>query len=198
MSHAMSTQNLTTLAEARHDLTRRIILDAAIHILEVGTVASLTVRAVAKQANISERTVFRYLPSRDDFLDAVAQEVRARQKLPPPPDSIEALYAYPRALYSAYEASSQLTKAALHSEIYERMRETAAKLRWAGAKNIIDSIAPLRSDQDKAVALANIGFFLSATAWRFYRSNYGFSLEETIKCAETAIRQIIDGVRQES
>lgn len=193
----MSTRNLTTLSEARQDLTRRIILDAAISILENGSVAGLTVRAVAKQANISERTIFRYLPSRDDFLDAVAQEVRARQNLPAPPDSLATLYAYPRTLYSAYEASSQLTKAALHSEIYERMRETAAKARWAGAKRIIDAIAPMKSDQDKTMALANIGFFLSATAWRFYRSNYGLSLEETITCVETAIRQIIDGLCHE-
>src|SRR3954467_15240765 len=122
--------SITTLAERHTDLTRQLILDAAVATLERASVAELTVRAVAKQANISERTVFRYFADREQFLDAVADEVRARLDLPPPPQTLAELEAAPRGLYERFEATKHLVRAALHSELFDRMRETQARTRW--------------------------------------------------------------------
>jgi AcrR family transcriptional regulator len=189
-------ENLATLADRRNELTRTLILEAAIELLEHGSVAELTARAAAKQANISERTMFRYFPSREDFLDAVADEMRTRLDLPPPPESLDELCSAPGPLYHAFEAKPNLTKAALHPDIFSRMRESQAKVRWLAVRKIIDTVAPHQSERERKFAAANIRYYLSASTWHYYRFYFGFSIEESITCAEKAILQSIDGVRK--
>ena len=190
----MSTTKIASLADRRNDLTRQVILDAALETLERASVGDLTVRGVAKHANISERTVFRYFASRDEFLDAVAEAVRTRMALPPPPQNLEELRAAPRALYAAFEHKRNLVRAALHSELFDRMRETQAKARWFAIRTLVDAAAPEASDRARRIAAANIRYFLAASTWHYYRFYFGFSLDETIACAETAIQQALDGL----
>jgi AcrR family transcriptional regulator len=184
-----------SLAERRNDLTRSLILEAAMDVLEHGEVSELTVGAVAKRANVSARTVFRYFPARNEFLDAVADAVRARLELPPPPASLEALEKAPGALYRAFETNANLTRAALHSEIFPRMRETQAKVRWLAIRRLIDEQCPNGSERDRKIAAANIRYYLAATTWHYYRFYFGFSLKDSIAAAETAIRQSIAALK---
>lgn len=190
----MSTgKNLSALSlvERQSDLTRRVIMEAALAELEHGSVGELTVRAVAKRANIAERTVFRYFASREDFLDALAAQVRAKLALPQPPQSVEALLAAPRELYSRFEALASLTQAALHSELFDRMRETQARSRWAAVRKLIDELAPRRSERERRIAAANIRYYLAATTWHYFRFYFNFSLEDSIAAAEAALRQTL-------
>lgn len=196
MSDYMANENLASLSDRRNELTRKVILDAAIEMLEHAPVSELTVRAAAKQANVSERTVFRYFPSRDQFLDAVAAEMSTRLELPPPPSSLEELRDAPRVLYRVFEAKLSLTKAALHSEIYHRMRESGAKERWTAVCRLVDEIAPRRSERDRRIAAANIRYYLSASTWHYYRFYFGFSLKESIQCAEAAILQSVEHISE--
>lgn len=163
--------------------------------MEHGGPPELTARAIAAQAGLGERTVFRYFPSRDELLDAVAVEARQRMAPPPPPETLADLLAYPALLYGSYEASAALTRAALHSELFARMRDNQAAERWRVVSALMDRLAPRRSAAERAVASANIRFFLAATAWDYHRSNFGFSLEQTVLCAETAIRNTLVGLR---
>lgn len=190
----MSTAKTLSLADRQGDLTRRLILDTAVQMLERTSIGELTVRAVAKRANISERTVFRYFAARDDFLDGVAEAVRAEMALPRAPSTIEELLAAPRALYTRFEAVRELTRAALHSELFHRLRESQARVRWAAVQGIVDAAAPRRSARERKIAAANIRFYLAASAWHYFRFYFGFSLEDSIACAETAIRQSLDGL----
>jgi AcrR family transcriptional regulator len=192
----MSTAKILSLADRQSDLTRRLILDTAVQMLEHTSLGELTVRAVAKRANISERTVFRYFAAREDFLDGLAEAVRAEMALPPAPGTVAELLAAPRALYTRFEAVRELARAALHSELFHRMRETQAKARWTAVQGIVDALAPRRGARERRIAAANIRFYLAASTWHYFRFYFGFSLEESIACAETAIRQSLDGLRK--
>ncbi|HEY6820818.1 MAG TPA: helix-turn-helix domain-containing protein [Burkholderiales bacterium] len=185
---------LSTLADRRNDLTRTLILEAALATLERSSVGELTVRTVARHANISERTVFRYFATRDEFLDAIAEAVRARVDLPPPPETLEDLLAAPRALYTRFDAVRSLTVAALHSDLFPRMRETQAKARWMAVRKLIDEAAPERGERERRIAAANIRYYLAASTWHYYRFYFNFSLEDTIACAEAAIRDALAGL----
>ncbi len=187
---------MSTLAQRRNDLSRKLILSAALAMLESRPATELTVRAVARQADISERTVFRYFPSRDDLIDAVADEVRERLALPPAPASLEELLEAPRALYEAFEAHARLIHFALHSEIFLRMRDAQAKVRWMAIRRLVDGFAPRSSERDRKIAAANIRFYLAASSWYYYRFHFGFGLEETVACAETAIRQALAALKR--
>jgi AcrR family transcriptional regulator len=190
----MSSAKSLKLVDRQTDLTRRLILDSAVQSLEHTSLGELTVRTVAKAANISERTVFRYFASREELLDALAAAVRDKMALPAPPATPEELLAAPRALYGRFEAVRELTQAALHSELFHRMRETQARARWTAVQAIVDSLAPRRSARERKLAAANIRFYLAASAWHYFRFYFGFSLEDSIACAETAIRQSLEGL----
>lgn len=194
----MSSPSIASLAERRNDLSHRLILESAVHLLERSALSEVTARAVAKHAGVSERTVFRYFATREELLDAIADEVRRRMQLPPPPASVAELLTAPRALYTAFEATAQLTKAALHTELFNRMRETQAKQRWVAVRQLVDAHAPRRPERDRRIAAANIRYYLAATAWHYYRVYFGFSLEDSIAAAETAVRQALDGLKRKS
>jgi AcrR family transcriptional regulator len=182
-----------TLSQRHSDLTEGVILAAAIDLLEHSSVAELTVREIAQQATISSRTIFRYFPTRDELLDAIAAEVIRNMHLPPHPGTLEELLAMPDALYRAFESKTSLVKAALHSELFDRIRSAPAQQRWIAVVKLLDRHAATATARERKLAGANIRFFLSATAWHYYRFYFGFSLSDTIAAAETAIRQALGG-----
>lgn len=186
-----------SLATRHSDLTQRVILEAGVELLEQASVAELSVRAVAKRAGISERTIFRYFATREELLDALAREVARRLNLPPHPRNVEELLAFPEAAYTSFEAASALTKAALHSELYHRIRGTEAEQRGEAIRAVIDRAAPTRSAQERKLATANIRYYLIASTWHYYRVYFGLSLAESIECARMAITQTLQqlGVR---
>jgi AcrR family transcriptional regulator len=185
---------IATLSRRHSDLTQELILAAAIDLLEHSSVAELTVRDVAQRANISARTVFRYFPTRDEFLDAIAAEVIRNLNLPPHPATMQELLNLPDALYRTFEAKTSLTKAALHSELFDRIRSAPAQQRWIAVGKLLDQHAAMATARERKLAVANIRFFLSATAWNYYRFYFGFSLSDTIAAADAAIRQTLNGV----
>jgi AcrR family transcriptional regulator len=190
----MSTTNVITLADRRNEVTRRLILDTAIELLEADGMTSLTMRAVAKRANMSERTVFRYFATREEFLDAVTTATRERMALPPVPRSIDELRALPRNLYEAFEAQQRLVVAGLHSEISDRIREVAVRTRWAAVRALLDEHAPKRSPHDRKIAAATVCHYLGATCWHFHRFRQKLSAEDTIECAELAVERALESL----
>ena len=187
-----------SLTERHAELTRQLILDSAIDLLQQAPVHELSVRAVAKHAGMSERTVFRYFANRDDFLDGVAREVSQRLQAPPGPTSIASLLAYPAAIYARFEAMTALTKAALHSELFDRIRNADAHRRGVAIRALIDRAAPDRPERERKLAAANIRYYLIATAWHYYRFYFELSFEESVECACMAITQTLHGLGIES
>lgn len=188
-----------SLIERHTDATQKLILSSAIELLEKLSINQLTVRAVAKHAHISERTIFRYYASREEFLDAVAIALQDYLHIPAPPNSIEDLSGYARLLYQGFEEKAEFVKSSLHTELFERMRRGLGIERGQAIQAIIRAYAPERSDRDRKIVAGQIRYYLSASTWHYYRFHYGFSLEETIAAADLAIRlalQEISGTAQ--
>lgn len=182
--------NQPNTLSARHaDLTQRLILDAAIELIQMASVSQLSVRAVARHANISERTIFRYFASREDLLDAIAAEVSRRLDAPPDPTTVEELLAYPKAIYARFEASAALTEAVLHSELYHRIRTTDASKRMKAIRAVVDAAAPGRPERHRRLATADIHYHVVASTWRYFRSYFGLSPQDATECARMAIEQ---------
>lgn len=183
--------SIISLNDRHTDATQKLIISTAIELLQNAGVEDLTIRAVAKQAGMSERTVFRYFPSRDEFLDAVAAEAVVRMHVPPPPTSIAELAKFTESLYRAFEANASLVTAGLHTEIVKRVRAETARERWNAISALIDKEARHLSKRERKIAATNISYFLSASTWHYYRSNFELSLSDAIACARTAIRGIL-------
>jgi AcrR family transcriptional regulator len=183
-----------SLIDRHTDATQKLILASALELLERAGVTELTVRAVAKHAGMSERTVFRYFASREEFLDAVAGEVVRNLQAPAPPARIDELPDYPRVLYARFEEKADLVRSALHTEVFKRIHDTVAKERWRAVRSLIDAHAGHRSDRERKIAAANIRYYLAATTWHYYRFYFGFTLAETIDSARSAIRLTINEI----
>ena len=41
---------------------------------------------------------------------------------------------------------------------------------------------------------ANIRYYLSASTWHYFRYNFNFDIETSIKCAELAVNQALQGL----
>jgi AcrR family transcriptional regulator len=182
-----------TLTEQQTDLTQRLILDAALQTLREDSVGGLTVRAVAKRAGISERTVFRYFATRDEFLDAIAAEISSQMHVPHP-RTMDELLALPRTLFTSLESRRDLIRASLHTDVSERIMQTNGKQRWIAIRKVVDAYAPRAPEARRKIAATNIRYTMSAATWSYYRFVFRFTLEETIECAETAMRQALDGL----
>jgi AcrR family transcriptional regulator len=182
-----------TLTEQQTDLTQRLILDAALQTLQDASVGGLTMRAVAKKAGISERTVFRYFATRDEFLDAVAAEISSQMQVPHP-RSLDELLAMPRTLFTSLEARRDLIRASLHTDVSERIMQTNGRQRWTAIRKIVDAYAPRAPETQRKIAATNIRYLMSAATWNYYRFVFRFTLEETIECAETAMRQALEAL----
>lgn len=183
-----------TLSKKRNDLSRNLILDASYALLKTASVSELTVRAVAQQAGMSERTVFRYFPSRDALLDGVTAQLLAEMALPAPPQSMQALLDAPCTLYGAFEARAELTRALLHTDLVSRMRSLQGILRRQAVGALLDAAAPASGEQERRIATANICFHLSASSWHYCRFQFGLSLDDAIHCADTAVRQALAAI----
>ena len=192
-----ATEEPGSLKDRQLALTRQLILDAAVEQLESGDFA-VTMRSVANRANIAERTMFRHFATREDLLDSLAADVSARFQLPPLPATAAGLPGAVRGLYRAFEARSNLTRAALHSELFDRIRLSAAGERWRIVRALIDACAPHRSDRERMLVAANIRYLLAATSWHYYRFYFGFSLKDSIAAAELAVAQAVEALRADS
>ena len=177
-----------SLKDRHADTTQKLILSTAVELLEREGVNATTARAVAKEAGISERTVFRYYASRDEFLDAIAEEAISRMQTPPPPDTLADLLEYAEPLYRRFEQWAPLLNAALHTDISKRVRANVAEIRWRAIGKLIDREFPKVSKQERNIAATNISYYLSASSWHYYRTQFGLSLDDTIDCARAAIR----------
>jgi AcrR family transcriptional regulator len=183
-----------SLIDRHTEATQKLILASAIELLERASVSELTVRAVAKHAGMSERTVFRYFASRDAFLDAVAAEVVRNLQTPAPPAEIAGLPEYPRLLYARFEEKIDLVRSALHTEVFKRIHDTVARERWQAVRALIDARAGHRSARDRKIAAANILYYLAASTWHYYRFHFGFTLAESVESARTAIRLTVGNI----
>src|SRR5436305_3558550 len=185
---------MSNLAELHTDQTERLILESAIAVLENDAFHGLTVRAVARKAGMSERTIFRYFATREAFLDAIAEEITVILKMPPAPQTVDELLSMPRRLYEAFEPRTKLIRAVAHTELFPRMKAGAAQQRWMAIGKVLDREFKQSPARARRIAAANIRYFLSATTWQYYRFIFRFSLEETIACADTAIGHALEGL----
>lgn len=105
--------------------------------------------------------------------------------------TLDELYAFPRPLYSSFEAKGALVKASLHSELFPRISTVVGQQRSAAARKILDRAFPRTPERARKVAATNIRYYLGAYTWLYYRTVIRCSFEDTVACAETAIRQAV-------
>ena len=185
---------MKNLNERHANLTRELVLETAAELVKTNDVSDISFKKIANHAGMSERTLYRHFTTRSKLMDALATKLHDNLKLPPIPDDVDELMLMPATLYKKLDAKPRLVLAMLNSELYQHVFGSKAQDRLLSIKALLMKTYPDCSEQKLKMTAANIRYYLSASSWHYYRYNYEFDLETTIKCAELAIQQAISGL----
>ena len=188
-ARASSSPPSVSLSDRHSNLTRQVILEAGIELLKQHRSAvSLSVRAVALKAGIAERTVFRYFPTREALIAALAPEVHQQIGLPEAPAEVATLQEFLRALYTCFDQHSALTVAALDADLFPHMLSLVAASRGKAIETLLKTFAPEAQASLRQRVAYNIRHLLTASSWYYYTHQFALPLEDAISCAEHSIR----------
>lgn len=157
------------------DAVRGRILDATMQVIEAGE--EPTMRSVARAAGISERTVYRYYPSREDLHVAVLPSIRERASAPMAAD-IAGLPDFIRRLFTTFDRNARLARALTGASWAPTNVTRPANLR--ALRKVIDAGYPQAPAKDRESAAASLRVLCSAAGWA-YLADCGFDLEASIR-----------------
>lgn len=181
------------LREQHAQATRERILDAALSLLERG-VAELSLRAVAVEAQIAERTLYRYFASREELAAALTPPIRARTS-EPLPETFDELPDYARRLFARFEQNAQLvigmvTSPGLRPDLQKTRSRNLEQLRA-----LVDRAFPNAAPAERAAATASLRVLLSGAGWAYLRASCGLPEEEVVAQACFTIEAVAARLR---
>lgn len=144
-------------------------------------------RSVALAAAISERTIYRYFPSREELDLALQPEIQSRVSAKMA-DDITGLEDYAERLFSAFEANEQLARALVTARWVPTAKTRPANLR--ALRKLIDEAFPRAPRADRESAAAVLRVPLSAAGWA-YLKDCGVDLPASIRHVRWLIRTVL-------
>jgi AcrR family transcriptional regulator len=178
--------------------TRSVILEALGAELAAGSTESFSVARLARRAGVSERTVYRYFPTRETLLDGLSQWYNERVGDFPDGIAAEAIAPTIAQVFADFDTHESLARAVLASPGGREMRRHA---RAARLTRLDAALAPaLESvDQEHAAAARALIFALcSAQTWQSMRDEGGLDGAAAGRAVARAIQMILDDASSSS
>jgi AcrR family transcriptional regulator len=183
----MNTEYLSPIRQQYMAQTRERILDAAIAGMEKGDVETLTIARVAKEAGVTERTVYRHFQTREELLKAVWPHMQARVGLGGFPETVEALIAAPAQLYPRFDAREGSVRASMYSQAGREVRVSANPARQKAFLARVEEALPQLDDDARRRRAAVVQMIGSSHGWACLKDYWGLNTEEAGRAAEEAI-----------
>jgi AcrR family transcriptional regulator len=171
---------------------RERILAAALEVIEAGE--EPTMRAVAKAAEVSERTVYRYFAARDELFTGLVPIIRERASAPMAACA-DGLPDYVRRLFSTFDRNAQLARALATAAWVPTRVSRPANLRALGA--LVDAAFPEAPRADRVSAAATLRALYSAAGWA-YLTDCGFGLEESVRHVQWLTRAVMEKLKRDA
>jgi AcrR family transcriptional regulator len=168
--------------------TRDRILEALADVLtEHG---SATVPQVAARAGVSERTVYRHFPTREQLYSALFTWV-IRRDTTPSAETVDDLVGFMREMFGRFGERPEVIRAMNTNELGRDLRSYRAAYR---RQAVVDALASSLADVDegtgrKATAAAQL--LTSSTAFLYLRDFWEMSADEAADVVEWAVRSLI-------
>lgn len=176
--------------------TRERIVAACVAAMRRG--ADLTYAAVAAEAGVQERTVYRHFPAKEDLEAALWDWIiqRLTHNSFAARDG-EQLVAAMRESFAGFDADMSLIQAMLHSPQGLNVRRRQQPARQAMFEACVDSAAPGLPPPVRDRAAAVLQVLYSAASWDLLRSLRDMDAAETAEAIELGIRNFLAGLRLE-
>ena len=156
--------------------TRELILDALVRVMARG-VAELSMPAVAREAGVSLRTVYRHFPTKRDLLDALNVHLDARMgySLFPVPTDLDQLAANIRQYFRALDGMDATIRAAWSNQLTNEVRETAGlPAKFQAIANVLDPLAAALDERERAHLFNLVSTLFSRYTLQRMKETWGF------------------------
>jgi AcrR family transcriptional regulator len=184
------------LRDAQQQATSEQILAAVAVLIESGT--EPTYAAIAKQAGVYERTVYRHFPSKEELyekfwwmvVDARLGRTGYEAK------TLDELMRDVEATFSSFDRNVALVTEMLHSRHGLAMRLRTNDRRTAMFQRVVRSELPDADPKTRRRAAAITQLLYSGMAWHSMRAYWGMDAHEAVASAEQALRAMFAGLRR--
>lgn len=186
----MNSDALTLRGEYK-EMTRQRIIDSAIDLLRERGEQVLTIAAVAKMANVTERTVYRHFETRDALIRAVWKAMQGRVASGGFPETAAALLESPCRLFPKFDDARELVRASIHSPagLDIRMHSNPERKRAITA-SVRDALPGLdETTLRRRAAIAQL--INSAQGWEVLTHFWGMTGEEAGAAASEALAVLL-------
>jgi AcrR family transcriptional regulator len=175
--------------------TRQRILDAAGRLMENRGLQEFSFAAIAAEAGVKERTVYRHFANKDALLGGLWEWYQTRIRYGSIARTEAELVAKPEDTFPGFDANEQLTRALWSSPQGREFRLSNVEERKAGIKAAIaDAVRGLPPKQAKWLA-AVVHVLYSGAAWGTMKDYWGLSGAESGKASAMAIELLLNAAR---
>jgi AcrR family transcriptional regulator len=184
----------SVLRDRQASETRERILEAVVRVMARG-VADLSIPAVAREAGVSLRTVYRHFANKRELL-AELQPYFARrtgmESIPPPRSMAELHYAV-RTLFTGIHEMGPVGYAALASPIGSNARHVQMVERRRLTRESVDAIGPELTDEWRDCLARLLVILTSSTSLRMWTEHLGRTPDEASDDVAAVIRAVVAG-----
>lgn len=179
------------LRKAQMDATRRRILDSVAELMSDPAQPELTFFAVAQQAQVSERTVYRHFETKDELLEAFWEYINEQLGMIQYPETVEELLDVLPSVYTGFDARAGLIRAHLASSAGREMRLRVAPRRREIFRAMLEPYAAGLPEDEQRWACAVTQLMFSPRAWESLGENWNLSGEEAAQACAWGIRRLL-------
>lgn len=180
------------LRKAQTELTREKIQSAAASLLEEAGAEGITFKAVAERAGVTEMTVYRHFPTRDELVQGLWRHLNAA--MAPGvgmPETVEGMLGQHDDLYAGFDRIAPQILASITTPQGREMRIALNKQRKKAFLAIVEEAAPGLSAARKQDAAAVLQLLHSAYAWDSMRQHWGMNGKAAGKASKWAIEILL-------
>lgn len=184
------------IREEQSRKTREAILQALLALMqEAGGPDEISMEAIAQQAKVQRRTVFRHFASKDELLAAFWPWLNQNIGASIAPETTRNVIDGPRKTFPLFDRHEPAIRAALHSRTGREMRAGTIPMRRASFSDALGPVlSALPAEKARTVqALAHLLY--SASAWETLKDYGGLTGVQAGEAASWALETILSATR---
>ncbi len=179
------------LRERQKADTRALILETVERSLSDRSLGELSLATVAREAGITERTVYRHFATREQLLEATWAAVNDAIGIKDFPRTAEELIERPKKLFPAFEKRAEVIRAMLASPQGRELRLRANKERQSAIRAAVKSARPNLREPALTRLCAAVQVLCSASGWATMTDYWGLDSAEAGRAASEAIAELL-------
>jgi AcrR family transcriptional regulator len=184
-------------AEQAARTRERIAQAAAALIKATHNPEAITFKAVAERAGVTEMTVYRHFPTREDLLRGLWQQLNASMGARiGMPASIDDLLAQHAQLFAGFDQIAPQVLASVTTPVGREMRAALNDKRRRAFRAIVDEAAPDLKPEARTRAAAILQLLHGAHAWMSLRDQWGLDGREAGAATRWAIDILLQHLRK--